>query len=129
MKIMLVVSAAGQIMKPLVVLSGIEERYGKLLNGSYETAYEYLPKPNYLHMRPISGVNTNIFTLWRRYLLTKGRPCVLMSLGWFWFWMGVCVMCRLGHFHCLETMVFWFLGFRLMLLMFYSLSMWQFLDH
>lgn len=54
--LLLVVSAPGKIMNMFVILSGVEARYRKQLSDKYETAYDYLPKPNNLHMRPISGV-------------------------------------------------------------------------
>lgn len=59
--------AAGQIMTLLVVMPEVEARYREQPNGKYESASDYLPKSNYLHMRPIFGVNNNMF-----YALAKG---------------------------------------------------------
>lgn len=55
------VSAPGQIMMPLAVLPVVETKHRKRQNGKYETASDFLPKPNYLHVQSVSGVDTNIF--------------------------------------------------------------------
>lgn len=46
-------SVAGQIMTLILVLPGIEAMYCKRENGKYETPAEYLPNPNYLHMKKL----------------------------------------------------------------------------
>lgn len=69
MILMPVVTLAGQIMKPLVVLPGFEVLYRKRPNGKYETASDYLPKPNYLLMIPVAGVEIHMFRRGRRDLL------------------------------------------------------------
>lgn len=58
--LMSVISAAGQIFTSLVVLPWSEEKNRKRANDKYETHSDYLPKPNYLFMKPIAGVDTNI---------------------------------------------------------------------
>lgn len=64
--LMSVVSAACETTKLLVVFPGVEARYGKRPNGKYETTSDYLAKPNYLHMRTVAGVDTNIFYAWAK---------------------------------------------------------------
>lgn len=55
-----VIFAAGQIMTPILVLTGLEGRYRKRSNGKYENPSNYLPRPNYLHIEAVAVVNTDI---------------------------------------------------------------------
>lgn len=59
-----VIFAAGRIFTSLVVLPGSEARCRKQSDGKYETTFGYPPKPNYLSMRPVAGIDTNIFYQW-----------------------------------------------------------------
>lgn len=69
--LMPVVSAAGQVFTPLFVLPGKEARWRKRCNGKYETPSDFLPKPNLLFMRPIAGVDTNIFFEWAQHFIKE----------------------------------------------------------
>lgn len=55
-----VISAAGKIMNPLVVLACVEGRYRKRSNGQYETPADFLLLPNYFFMPSTAGVDTDI---------------------------------------------------------------------
>lgn len=61
MTLMSLVTAAGEVLKPLLVHPGVQARYRKRSNGKYETASNNIPKPNFLYMRLVSGVDTKIF--------------------------------------------------------------------
>lgn len=61
-----VISAADKIMNPLIVLPGVESKYRRRVSGKYEIPPDFLPKPNYLFMRPIAGVYSNIFIEWTK---------------------------------------------------------------
>ena len=69
--LMPVVSAAGQVYTPVVVLPGKEARYRKRPDGSFETPSRYLPTPNYLFMRPIAGVDSTIFHTWAEHFVQE----------------------------------------------------------
>lgn len=62
--LMPVISALGPILTPLVVLHGKKEKYRNRWNSKFEKPSDFLPKPNYLYMRPISGVDKSIFVVW-----------------------------------------------------------------
>lgn len=70
---MLVISVAGKILTPLVVLPGLEAKYRKQKNGKYETPADFLPWPNYLFMRPVAGVDTNILLSWAKYFVKETK--------------------------------------------------------
>lgn len=87
--VMPVISAAGQVFTPLFVLPGAEARWRKRGNGTYETPSDFLPKPNYVFMRPIAGVDTNIFYNWAvnfvqesSFLRRDGRKLLLIMDGY-----------------------------------------------
>lgn len=73
--LMPIVSATGQIMTQLVILPVVEAKYRKRPNDKYDTASDLLPKRNYLHMKEIAGVDTNIFL--EHNVLSKRRSCLL----------------------------------------------------
>lgn len=56
-----VLSTAGQIITPFLVLPRVEAKYRKRSNGKFETPTEFLHKINYMNIRSISSVDTNIF--------------------------------------------------------------------
>lgn len=64
--LMPVVSAAGQALTPVVVLPGKEAKFRRRADRTFETPSDYLPQPNYCFMRPIAGVDGDIFFLGRR---------------------------------------------------------------
>lgn len=55
------VSAADQILTTIVVLPCVEDKYRRRPNGKHQIPSDILPRSNYLYMRPISGVDNNIF--------------------------------------------------------------------
>lgn len=57
--VMPVVSAAGQALTTVIVLPGTEVKYHKR-GGRFETPADFLSQPNYLFMRPIAGVESDI---------------------------------------------------------------------
>lgn len=52
---------------------GIEDKYRKRGNGKFETSSYFLPRPNYLHMWSISGVETDIFYCWSSGFIKKTK--------------------------------------------------------
>lgn len=87
--VMPVISAAGQVMTPLVVFPGREEKWRKRSDGKFETPADFLPQPNNLTMRPIAGVDTEIFLKWAhnfvqetRLLRREGRKILLVMDGY-----------------------------------------------
>lgn len=84
-----VLSASGPILTPLFVLRGIPSKSRKLINGKYETPIYYLPQPYHMFYRPISVVDTNIFSKFRRHSITKtgifrscGKKIMLLMDGY-----------------------------------------------
>lgn len=75
--LMPVVSASGQAYTPVIVLPGKEARYRKRSSGIFETPADYLPQPNYLFMRQIAGVDSDIFYTWAQNFVdeTARRLC------------------------------------------------------
>lgn len=69
--LMTIVSVPDQIMKPLVVLPGVEANYRRMANGKYEARSDYLLKLNCLYMRRIDGVDTNILYSWTNKFVTE----------------------------------------------------------
>lgn len=85
---MAVVSAGGQSYTPLFVLPGIKARYRRRCGGRVETPADYLPSPNYLMMRDVAGVDTDIFVTWAmnfiketEYVRRDGRYILLVYDG------------------------------------------------
>lgn len=80
-----VVSAAGQILTPLVVIPGVEAKHLKQTYDKYETSSDFLTKHNYLHMRPIDGIDTSIFSWAQGFLketphLRSGGKMILLIM-------------------------------------------------
>lgn len=69
--LMPLIFATGQIMTPLVFLTGVEARYRKRSYGKYETPSNYFPRPNYLHLRPVVGVETDILYSWAKVFVKE----------------------------------------------------------
>eukprot|EP00171_Calliarthron_tuberculosum_P004068 IDg4068t1 len=61
---MAVVSAAGRSWTPAFVLPGVLARYRRRQDGRWETAADFLPKPNYLYQREVAGMDSDIFYGW-----------------------------------------------------------------
>lgn len=87
--LMAVVNAAGQSYTPLVVLPGVQARYRRRTDGRYETPADFLPVPNYLFMREVAGVDTDIFYSWAlnfveetAHLRRNGRKLLLVYDGY-----------------------------------------------
>lgn len=57
--LMAVVNAADQAYIPAVILPGEEPKYQGRPNGRIVTPADFLPRPNYLFMRPIAGMDRN----------------------------------------------------------------------
>lgn len=57
-----------------VILSGVEAWYRQWPYGKYESHSDYLPRPLFLHMRPVTGVRTNIFYNWAKEFVKKTEP-------------------------------------------------------
>lgn len=58
------VSAAGRIMTPTLVLLCKDAKHRKRSTGKFDTPSYFLPSPHFLYMRHIGGVNSNIFYSW-----------------------------------------------------------------
>lgn len=69
--LMPVLSAAGQVFNPLIVLPGVKANFRQQVNGKFETLNQYLPSPHYLFKRPVAGVDSDIFFLGHRILFVK----------------------------------------------------------
>lgn len=61
---MTVISTAGQVLTPLLVLPRKEARCRKQSNGTYETCSDFPHQPNYRFIRPVAGVDTDILFSW-----------------------------------------------------------------
>lgn len=59
--VILLISESGHVLTPHILLSGKEARYRKRPNGKLETPAEFPPKPSYLFISPVAGVDINIF--------------------------------------------------------------------
>lgn len=57
-------------MTPLFVLPGVEPRWKKR-SGKFEIPADFLPKPKYLYMRKVAGVDTNIFENWAQQFVDE----------------------------------------------------------
>ncbi len=62
--LMPVVSGAGQVFTPAVVLPGVEAKYRKLRGGGFQTPANFLPESNYLFYRKIAGMDGELFYSW-----------------------------------------------------------------
>lgn len=62
--IMPAVSVFGQMYTPIVVLPGTEVNWRNRSAGKFETQVNFLPQPNLLFMRAVTGIGTNIFLTW-----------------------------------------------------------------
>lgn len=67
----------------------MEEKYRKRFSGKYEIPYDFLHRPNYLHVRSVAGVDSNIFSKWAlefttetEYLPRDGRNFLLIMDGY-----------------------------------------------
>ena len=58
---MVVLNAAGQAYKQLLILPGVLARFRRRMGGRVETLAGFLPSPNYLMMRDVAGVDREIF--------------------------------------------------------------------
>lgn len=86
--LMPVVSASRQFLTPLVVLPRKEAKYRKSTNGTFDKPPDFLPKPNYLYMRPIavadkSYLRIGLLALFREHLFcgAMGRRFCLSSMA------------------------------------------------
>lgn len=68
---MSVVSAAGRLFKPVVVLPGRKVHY-KTANGCNQTPQELLT-PCYINMNEISGVDKTIFPNWMTQFVNESK--------------------------------------------------------
>lgn len=56
-----VISASGQVMTLLVLFHGRIAKYRVRVKVKFETPSVYLPSTRYFYMRPVSGVDNNLF--------------------------------------------------------------------
>lgn len=68
------ISDARKIMKKLVVLPIVDSKYHKRPNDKYGTASNFLPKPNYLHIQSVAGVDTKFFFSWSQEFVKETEP-------------------------------------------------------
>ena len=58
------VSASGQILTTVFVISVVEAKYRRWANSTYKTPAESFPQRNYLFYRPIAVIDTDVFYSW-----------------------------------------------------------------
>lgn len=71
--LMPVVSGSGHIYTPLFVLPGVKAKWRKVQSGGFETPADFLPSPNYMFMREVAGVDSEIFFSWALHFVEETR--------------------------------------------------------
>ena len=86
---MTIVSASGILWTPAFVLPGVLARFRRHANGKWEPPADFLPQSNYMLMREVAGVGSDIFYYWARsfiletsFLRANGKKMLLKYDGY-----------------------------------------------